>query len=108
MYNLEILQLAKNDIKKIISYIYFELDNKTAAKEMRESINCGFEKIVQFPYGCSILKTCKNTDYDYRALKIKNFLMYYIIHEETKTVVVARVLYKKANANFILDRDYSL
>ena len=102
MYKIEFLPLAKKDIDEIIWYISNKLKNQTAAKKLAQDFIVGINNILDFPYGASVYQTNEKLKNEYRSIKIKNFLMFYIINEQEKIITITRVLYKKMNINEIL------
>ena len=103
MYKLEFLPIAKKDIENIIYYISNNLKNKTAAINLSNNFIKAVNNIVEFPYGSPEYKIFTKLKYVYRKIKIKNFLMFYTINEENKTIIVVRILYSKMNINNILE-----
>ena len=103
MYKLEYLPIAKKDIDKIIYYISNDLNNQSAAKKMAKCFIDSSNKILEFPYGLSTYNPIKTLKNEYRCFKIKNYLMFYTINEKSKTITIARVLYKKMNIKNILE-----
>ena len=102
MYKVEFLPLALKDMDNITYYISNNLNNPSAAKELADSFINGAESLMNFPHGLSVFKPIKKLKYDYRSVKIKNFLMFYTINEEEKVVTIVRVLYRKMDINTAL------
>lgn len=102
MYKLEFLPIAKKDMEDIIYYVSNVLVNKKAANALAKSFISEANGILDFPYGSSA-HHINNLKYEYRSIKIKNFLMFYTINERDKIVIIVRVLYQKMNINDILD-----
>lgn len=103
MYQLEFLPIAKKDIDDIIYYISNNLKNTIAAQNLAQKFIIGANSILEFPYGSPIYNSLKKLNYEYRSIKIKNFLMFYIINENKKVITIVRVLYQKMEINQILD-----
>ena len=103
MYQLEFLPIAKKDMEDIVYYVAYSLNNDTAAKELAKGFIDGAKSILDFPFGSSIYNTSEKLKYEYRCIKIKNFLMFYKIDDEKKIVTVVRVLYKRMNIDDILN-----
>ena len=97
MYKLQFLPIAKKDIESIISYINNNLKNSSAAKRMINIIMECASNACKFPYGIPIYQTFNKMNYDYRCIRVKNYLMFYTIDENKKIVTIVRVLYKKMN-----------
>ena len=102
MYKIEYLPIAKKDMYDIIYYISNELKNPTAAKKLEKKFLDGEKNILSFPYGIPAYKPIKKLIHEYRSIKINNFLMFYIINENTKVITIVRVLYQKMNINDVL------
>lgn len=102
MYKLEFLPIAKRDMDDIIYYISNTLNNKKAASALAQNFINSANNILNFPYGSSVCHL-GSLKYEYRSIKVKNFLMFYIIDEENKIVTIVRVLYQKMDISNILD-----
>lgn len=103
MYKLEYLEIAKKDIDNIVYYIRYNLKNKTAAITFANELIKETDNILKFPYGnieYTPLKPLKNK---YRQSKFKNFIIFYIVNEKSKTITITRVLYQKRNFDQILN-----
>lgn len=103
MYKIEYLPIAKKDMYDIIYYISNQLKNPTAAKKLAKKFLDGEKSILSFPYGVSVYNSRKKLIHEYRNIKVDNFLIFYIINENTKTITIVRVLYQKMNINTILE-----
>lgn len=103
MYKIEYLKLAKEDMEKIIYYISQHLQNKTATLNLaNDFIKCA-NNILEFPYGNTEYTSVKPLKNQYRGAKVKNFIMFYTINEENKTITIVRVLYQKRDIDKILN-----
>lgn len=103
MYKLEFLPIAKKDIDDIIFYISSTLKNPSAAIKLSKFFIKGARSILEFPYGVSEYKTIIKLKNVYRCIKIKNFLMFYIIEEKDKNIIIVRVLYQKMDIKNVLE-----
>ena len=97
MYTLEFLTLAKDDIQNIVYYISKVLKNQSAALRVVKDIMRKTNNILVFPYGSSIYKTNNKLENEYRIIKVKKYLVFYIIDETNKKIIIARILYEKMN-----------
>ena len=103
MYKIEYLPIAHKDMYDIIYYISNEIKNPTTAKKLAKKFLDGERSILSFPYGNSIYNSRKKLIHEYRKIRIDNYLMFYIINENTKVITIVRVLYQKINLNNILE-----
>lgn len=97
MYKLEFLPIAKNDMLEIVKYISNELKNLTAASRLAEEFISSAEKVCDFPYSNNVYTPIKPLGLEYRRILVDNYLMFYTVDEDTKTVTIMRVLYAKRN-----------
>lgn len=104
MYTLRYLELAKKDVNDIVYYISNNLKNETAAYKFIELYKKNIMNIKVFPYGSSIYKSTRKLDYEYRCSRVKNYLIFYLIDETNKEIVITRVLYKKRNLLELLNK----
>jgi len=97
MYRLRFSKLYREDVDSSYNYIKDKLEAPMAAdnliKEILEKIyiikeNPNFRPLVQDKYLASL---------GYRAINVKNYIMFYIISNDNKYVNVIRFLYKKRN-----------
>ena len=103
MYQLEFLPIAKKDMDDIIFYISNNLKNNTAAAKLSKNFIKEANQIIEMPYGYPIYQTKKKLKNNYRRKKINNFIMFYTINEENKTITIIRVLYQKRDINYLLE-----
>lgn len=102
MYKLEYLELAKKDMEDNIYYISHNLNNKTAAYNLANDFIKEANKLLKFPYANTEYIPIKPLKNRYRSHRIKNFLIFYIVNEENKRIVIARILYKRRDLDKIL------
>lgn len=102
MYKIEFLPIAKEDIDNIIYYISHHLKNITASRKLRDLFMSSLDYIVEFPYGSSVYQVAGTLKYEYRSYRVKNFLMFYTIHENEKLITIVRVLYQKMDISNLL------
>lgn len=103
MYKLEYLPIAVKDMSEIVRYISRELENPTAAEHLADELINTAEGIRTFPYALPVYQPIRSLKHEYRKIPVKNFLIFYWVEEEKKTVTVARVLYAKRDVGRLLD-----
>ena len=97
MYKLYYLPIARQDVEDIIHYVSYNLNNLSAAKNLANYFVESAENILCFPYGFSIYDISGELKKEYRKIKVKNYYMFYTIDEDSKTITIVRVIYKKMN-----------
>jgi addiction module RelE/StbE family toxin len=95
MYNLEFLPIAKNDMLEIVEYISGELKSPAAAERLAEEFVSSAQRICEFPYANNLYTPIKPLEKEYRRIIVNNYLMFYTVDEQSKTVTVMRVIYAK-------------
>lgn len=103
MYKLVYLPAALDDMVSIVKYISVHLSNPAAAERLAEEMISQAEKLTVMPYKCIIYMTNRIFRHEYRKLMIKNYIMFYYIDEDTKTITIARVLYARRNYKELLE-----
>ncbi len=97
MYTLEFLDEALCDIVEIAQYITKTLQNPQAAVRLTNKMIEKAEKVCSFPYSNRVFTPIKPLKREYRKIIVDNYIMFYFINEDKKTVLIARVLYAKRN-----------
>ncbi len=103
MYRIEFLPISKKDIDDIIYYISNHLKNDMAAKKLRDLFMSSFDHILEFPYSCSVYQPNGILKNEYRSYRVKNFLIFYTIHNQENLILIVRVLYQKMDIQSILE-----
>ena len=97
MYKLYYLPIARQDVEDIIHYVSYNLNNLSAAKNLANYFVESAENVLCFPYGFSVYDISGELKKEYRKIKVKNYYMFYTIDEDSKTIIIVRVIYKKMN-----------
>lgn len=101
MYKITYLPVARKDIENTILYIVNTLNAPTAASNLLSEIDKALSQIRQFPYSCKVFHTLFKTEYEYRILTVKNYLLFYIVKEDEKIIEIHRMIYSKMNISKI-------
>ena len=102
MYQLRFLPIAKQDMTDISQYVSHELCNPTAAEKLADEMIEAAERLTEFPYINAIHQTLKPLKYEYRKQFVKNYIMFYWVDEEEKTVTIARVIFARRDYEGLL------
>lgn len=106
MYKLEILQIAKADLKGIKLYMESKLNNTMLYNKLLSDIDKNFKIIQTFPYSCPIYYFDGFKKRDFRSFKVKNYIIFYTILTENNTIVIVRILHYKMNALDVVNSYY--
>ena len=88
---------ASTDLANILSYISLDLSNLSAAKDLYGRIKESIKLISEFPYSCQTYQSTFVQTNKIRYKPINNYLLFYVVDEETKTISIIRILYSKRN-----------
>lgn len=87
------LPVAINDLRGILDYITVNLKDPKAAMDLVDTIEKSISRLQQFPYSCRVYQTIHYTEYEYRMLPVKNYLVFYVVTEHE--VEIHRIVYAK-------------
>lgn len=92
-YDVKLSIRAKKDLMSIVSYIKDELKEPNIAKKYAKILKTEIESLEYFPQKYSIIDNEKIKDLNMRKHIIKNYIAFYRINEEKKTVNLDRIIY---------------
>ena len=97
MYQIHVTKPAEIDLYNTVFYIANTLKNKTAASNLLAETKKRIQSLSKMPYRYPIVNDPVLATQKIRILQIKNFFVFYIIREETKSITVLRFLYAKSD-----------
>lgn len=96
-YNVHITQKAENDLKEALNYIEHTLLNKSAADNLLDKADEQINTLSFMPNKHKLVDDPILNMWGIRFIKINNYLAFFIIDENLKTVYIVRILYQKRN-----------
>jgi plasmid stabilization system protein ParE len=99
-YTITYLSIAENDLLEIVAYISETLEAPKAALNFIDELGKKIEKLKINPYSYRLYKPSKPIDTEYRLLRVKNYLVFYVVIETT--VEIHRVIYSKRDLSRII------
>lgn len=106
-YQVHITSTAERDIMFAADYIEFSLKNPTAADNLLDDVTKQIGSLADLPKKFRVVDDPVLGSFGIRFVIINNYLAFYTINEENKTVIIVRFLYKKSNWTSILQHDFS-
>lgn len=94
-YKIKVTPKAFEDLDEIYGYIANDLYNEHAADSLLEKIETSIMRLKDFPFSCSFVRDEVLKVKGYRKLIVENYIVFHIVREAEKEVVVIRVLYGK-------------
>ncbi len=92
-YSLKFTPKASEDLEQIYNYISAEI----AAANLLERIEASITRLKNFPYSCSFVFDEPLQNRGYRKLIVDNYVVFYLVNELEKQVVIMRILYSARN-----------
>lgn len=92
-YKIKLTLKAKNDYKRIIRYIKFNLNEPKIAEKYAILIKDKINALENFPYKFEVIKSKVIKQNNIRKLIINNYIVLYKIIDQKKEVIILRILY---------------
>ena len=93
MYRVVYLPTARQQLEKAGMYIAIDLCAPDAAINFANNVDETVRKLQEMPYRFPIYHTLYAMKHEIRFFPIKNYNVYYVIDENTKTVEIWRMLH---------------
>ena len=97
-YKLRILPIAQQDMRDIVAYV--NTLSPASALELYDDIIDGISSLSTIPMRQVLLKTLELRAKGYRALRVKNYTVFYVVLSDT--VQIRRILYTKGQFESLL------
>lgn len=101
-YGLKFTPLASDVLEQIYSYVSHKLLAQAAADNLLVKIESSIMSLAGFPYSGSVLLEESLKTRGYRKLIVDNYLIFYLINELDKHVVIMRIMYGVQNYTDLL------
>jgi len=100
-YKLRILPAAQRDLREIVEYV--NTLSEQAALRLYDEIIAGIASLTEMPQRCALLKAPELRAKGYRSLRVKNYMVFYVIQEDKARVQIRRILYAKRQFESLLN-----
>ena len=97
MYSVVYLPGAKRQLTDAAVYIAEELASPDAAERLLDTVDEVAESLAEMPYRYPIYPTLHAMKNEIRYVPVMNYLLFYTVHEEQKSVEVWRFLHQRQN-----------
>ncbi|MGM8215986.1 type II toxin-antitoxin system RelE/ParE family toxin [Bacillaceae bacterium W0354] len=94
-YSIHFTPIAMKDLDEVYCYISEELFADNAAADLLKRIEDHIMTLSLFPYSGSHLTDEYLRSKGYRKIVVDSYIVFYIVNERTKQVVIMRILYGK-------------
>ena len=102
MYKISYRSTVWQDLDEIVTYLCNELHATAAAGRLLTELDGLKERIAEHPYMYKAYESVLTLSEDYRIAPLGSFVLFYTIHEQTKTVFFCRVLYSRRDFDQLL------
>lgn len=107
-YSIYITQTAQRDVMKTVSYIDTVLKNPIAADALIDEFEKRIQELSSFPQKYPLVQDPLLASWGIRFLSIKNYLAFYLVDQQAKTVHVVRFPFGKSNWLSVLQGGFSV
>ena len=107
-YSAAFTESAKKDIKESVDYIEFSLHNPSAADRLMDKIDEELENLEFNPYSCAVIDDPLLQTIGLRFCIVENYLLFYTVSEEEKSISVIRFLHGRRNWMSILRQSFTI
>ncbi len=101
-YDYVLTEVAEADIDDVFEYIAVELANPDAASDFADELEEKLDELCRTPKNGRLVENDFLKRDDIRRILVGNFIVYYVIDDEKKQIVVLRVVYSKRDQGNIL------
>ena len=102
MYKVLYLPAARNQLMDAVIYTAAELSAPDAAENLLAEVDEQTGKLSIHPYRFPVYPALYSKKHEIRFFPVKNYLVFYVVKEEQKTVEIWRFLHQRQNANIHL------
>ena len=107
-YRLELTKTAESELRSAIERLAGVFGSPNSAAKLLNEFKCLEPVLSTFPrYKPVFFPACKTFGIEVRKAQVKNYLAYYTINDESKTVTVISILAMRQDQLANLVRDYS-
>ena len=94
MYKVVYLPTARKQLEDADMYIAVDLFAPDAAMNLADEVDEAVQKLKEMPYRFPLYPTLYAMKHEIRFFPVKNYNVYYVVDEETKTVEIRRILHQ--------------
>lgn len=95
MYQINITDLAKSDLRNAAVYISEELHNPTAANRFLDTATEKISFLAEQPFSNALVSDSLLAANGIRFQLINKYLAFYVIREETQSITIIRIIHSR-------------
>ena len=101
-YKIIVEETAEKDLLGILSYISETLHDPNVANKLYNSIKTEILSLKELPFRYAVVSEEPYGSMGVRKIPIKNYTVFYIIDDGSKTVHIFRILYNRREWQYLL------
>jgi len=101
-YHVNMSSRAEKEMWEIADYISFELDSPQAAYDLMDKLGQKIDGLNSMPNRFALVSDKRLSQMGVRFIPVKNYIIFYVVDERTKTVTIISVMYSKRNWAILL------
>ena len=105
-YQIHITKTAERDLNRAVDHIEFSLKNPQAADRLLDDAEHEIMSLATMPERYALVDDPLLAAWGIRFVQIKNYLAFYVVSKETRTVHIIRFLYGKSDWVSILQHNF--
>lgn len=94
-YKIVVSETYHKDLKDIIHYIYHNLDAALSASDLLDEIEATISNLSIMPLRYGLVDDVYLRHKEFRKCLVKNYIIFYKVHKENKTVMIHRILHAR-------------
>lgn len=94
-YKIFVSETYHNDLKDIIHYIYHNLDAPLTASTLLDEIESAVSALSVMPFRYGLVDDAYLHRKKFRKCLVKNYIIFYKVNKENKTVMIHRILHAR-------------
>ena len=96
-YKILVSETYHRDLKGIIHYISHNFDAPFTASDLLDEIESTVSNLSTMPHRYGLVDDAYLRHKEFRKCLVKNYTIFYKVHQESKTVMVHRILHARQN-----------
>ncbi len=104
-YAIKLTTPAHADLDDIFLYVSRELSAPNAAAKLIDDIISAVHLLRDNPLLAPVSRDNKLASEGYRTLFVRNYVVFYVVNEKAKEVVIHRVLYGRRSLRWVMDTE---
>ena len=99
-YTLKFSETFRSDLKHILNYLLYNLENPIAAHNLNKLIERKINDRLINPTAYEVFNSNRKRKHNYYRIYVKNYIIFYIVKDNT--MEVRRILYSRRNFKHFL------